>query len=177
MLWSFNLDGASYNRKKTQCLTVWVNLCFVSVAPLLWLEVSLPTSCGCRFCCQLLGICYAVWFAIYLVVVEFVICKLHPCVSVAKCVLCNTCFGWVGPSMAKIHALCGKSAHCILYPVCWWQIVNSRSVCNPWFVCTDKVDLVSGMCICSSSYSTVVVEIGLKGLHAHSLDHVIILWC
>lgn len=40
---------------------------------------------------------------------------------------------------------------------------NSRCVGNPGLVCADKVDLVCGMCICSSSYKTLVVEIGLKG--------------
>jgi len=46
-------------------------------------------------------------------------------------------------------------------------------------ICTAKIDLVCGMCICSSSYKTVVVEVGLKDrglvVNAHSLDHVIIL--
>jgi len=170
MLWSFNLDGASYNRKKTQCLS---KLMFLSQFCFDWrFRFLLPVVADFAVSCS-----GSVRFAIYCVVVEFVICKLHPCVYVAECVLCNTFFGWVGPSVAKTHALCGKSGQCILYPVCWWQIVNSRCVWKPWFVCTDKVDLVCGMCICSSSYSTVVVEIGLKGLHAHSLDHVIILWC
>jgi hypothetical protein len=47
-------------------------------------------------------------------------------------------------------------------------------------VCTDEVDLVCGMCICSSSYKTMVVEIGSKGeglviIHARSLNDVILL--
>jgi len=58
--------------------------------------------------------------------------------------------------------------------------VAKSGLWNPGLVCTDKVDFVCGMCICSSSYKTVVVEIGLKGrgfviVHAHSLDHVLIL--
>jgi len=142
---------------------------------LLWLEVPLPPSYGCRFCCQLLRICYVVWFAIYLVVAEFVICKLHPCVSVAECSFAiHVMDGWdllwlkpmpcVGSQVSVLDCLFGLL---VWSPgqLQWFLDLNcsqcknffipfaddSRCVWNPWFVCTDKVDLVCGMCICSSS--------------------------
>jgi len=107
-------------------------------------------------------------------VVEFVICKLHPCVSVAERVLSNACFGLVGPAVAKTHALYAKSGQCIRLSVWFIGLVtpsasvisrfelllmqkidlslspmanpcNSKCVWNPGFVCTDKVDPVCGI--------------------------------
>lgn len=56
---------------------------------------------------------------------------------------------------------------------------NSRCVWNPGLVWTGKDDFACCVCIRSSSYNRVVVEIGMKGrglviVHAHSLGHVII---
>jgi len=53
--WSFNLDGASHNRKLSALLfthfeilfSVFELMCFLSCF-LLWLGVPLPPSCGCR---------------------------------------------------------------------------------------------------------------------------------
>jgi len=101
---------------------LWTNLCFVSIASCFdWGFRFL--LCICRLCWQSIGICYIVWFAIYLPVVEFVICTLHPCVTVsaAECAVCSICFGLVAPAVTKTHALYVESGQCI-----------RRSV---WFIC------------------------------------------
>jgi len=89
-------------------------------------------------------------------------------------------FVWLTPPAKVISRFELVSAKFALFHSPMANHCNSRCVWNPGLVCTDKFDLVCGMCICSSSYKTVVVEIGLKGrglviVNAHSLDHVIIL--
>jgi len=158
-------------------------------------------------CADLLGIYYIVWFAVYISLVEFVICSFIPAflllsVSFAVYVLdwwellwlkrmpcmwsqvsvLDGLFGlfvWLIPSASVISRFELASAKFALFPSPMANHCNSRWVWNAGLVCTDKFDLVCGS-ICSSSYKTVVVEIGLKGrglviVNAHSLDHVIIL--
>jgi len=137
MVWSFKM--AHPTTEKTQCslltsfkLLLWVYLCFVSVASFFdWgFCFLLPVVADWVVSC--LGS-----VVIYLAVVEFVICKLHPCVSVAELVVCSTCFGLVGPAVAKTHALYEKSvlvlSPCqlqwflqkLLYP---WQSLDSGTL-------------------------------------------------